>query len=304
MSPTPRITGLDWALMGVLSVAWSGSYLMFRLLVPVLPPLTIALLRVALGAFCLHAWMALRGRHLRRPPPGWLGFLLLGLLNNGIPFALIVWAERRVSAGLTAILLAATPIFTTLLAQLVGQARLTPSRAGGVVLGFIGVAILIGPDALAGLSTEGLAEEGGLLLAALSYAFAGLYARRFPGVPAIQMAAGQLSGATVVLLPAALLAEHPWALPPIGAATWLDLAVLVIPCTALPFILFFFLLARVGASNVLLVTFLSPATTLVLGNLLLGEQVTAQALAGMAVVILGLVCIDGRVFRRRAVAAE
>lgn len=300
MSTPYRMRGLDWAQIALLSTAWAGSYLLFRVLVPVLPPVTLALLRVGLAALCLHAILTARGRVLPRPSTGWHSFLVMGLLNNAIPFSLIVWSERRVTAGLTAILIAATPIFTAVLAHLAGQARLTASRVAGVLCGFAGVTLLIGPAALAGFAASPLAEQLGLLLAAFSYAVAGIYGARFRAVPAIEMATGQLSAAGLLLLPVALAADRPWTLPMPGAVSMAWLALLVVVCTALPFILFFSLLARVGASNVLLVTFMSPATTLLLGWLLLGEAVSWHALAGMAVIVLGLVCIDGRLPRRLA----
>ena len=206
------------------------------------------------------------------------------------------------TAGLAAILIAATPIFTAVLAHLVGQTRLTAARGTGVVLGFVGVAVLIGPDALAGFGAAHVLEELGILAGAFSYAVAGIYSRRFQGVPAIEMACGQLSGAALLLLPLVLFGDGMLGLPMPDAATWWNLFLLVVPCTAGPFILFFYLLARLGAANTLLVTFLSPATTLLLGFGLLGEAVTARAVAGMAVIVLGLVCIDGRVFRMRVAA--
>lgn len=292
--------GVDWAQIALLSVAWAGSYLLFRVLVPVLPPVTIALLRVGLGGLVLLAVLAARGRVLRRPPSGWHSFLVMGLLNNAFPFSVIVWSERQVTAGLAAILIAATPIFTALLAHLTGQLRMTPARAMGVVCGFAGVAVLIGPAAVAGFGASHLAEQLGLLAAAVSYALAGIYGARFRMVPPMPMAAGQLCAAALLLLPVSLVAEQPWRFPLPGVASWVYVALLVVLCTALPFILFFALLARVGASNVLLVTFLSPVTALLLGWLLLGEAVSARAVAGMTVIVLGLVCIDGRVFRRGA----
>jgi drug/metabolite transporter (DMT)-like permease len=298
VSAAYRMRGTDWAQIALLSVAWAGSYLLFRVLVPVLPPVTIALLRVGLGGLFLLGLLAAQGRMLRRPSTGWHSFFVMGLLNNAFPFSVIVWSERQVTAGLAAILIAATPIFTAVLAHVTGHVRLTTGRTVGVVCGFAGVALLIGPAALAGFGASHLAEQLGLLAATVSYAVAGIYGARFRVVPPMQMAAGQLCAAGLLLLPVSLVAEQPWRVPLPGFESWIYVALLVVLCTALPFILFFALLARVGASNVLLVTFLSPVTTLLLGWLLLGETVSGRALVGMAVIVLGLVCIDGRVVRR------
>lgn len=291
------MTAADLAGIAVLSLAWAGSYLLFRLLVHEVPALGIAASRVLAGAGLLHLILAMRGRVIARPAAGWHSYLLMGFLNNALPFVLIIHAARQLGAGMLAVMLAATPVFTAVLAHLFAITPLDRGRVVGVLLGFVGVAVLVGPAALVG---EDLGAYLEVLAAAASYAVAGLYGRCFADLPAIDAAAGQLSGAGIVLLPLVVVIDHPWSLPPLPAAAWLELAALAIVCTGLPFILFFALLARVGASNVLLVTFLSPVSALLLGRLFLGEPIVGQALAGMALISCGLLAIDGRVPRRLA----
>jgi drug/metabolite transporter (DMT)-like permease len=288
------MTASDLAGIAVLSLAWAGSYLLFRLLVHDVPALSIAASRVLAGAGLLHLILAMRGRVIARPAAGWHSYLLMGFLNNALPFVLIIHAARQLGAGLLAVMLAATPLFTAVLAHLCRITPLDRGRVAGVLLGFFGVAVLVGPAALIG---DDVGAYLAVLAAAASYAIAGLYGRCFADLPAIDAAAGQLSGAGILLLPLVVMIDRPWDLPPLPGATWLELATLAVVCTGLPFILFFALLARVGANNVLLVTFLSPVSALLLGRLFLGEAIGGQALAGMALISLGLLAIDGRFAR-------
>lgn len=172
--------------------------------------------------------------------------------------------------------------------------RLTPAKAAGVALGFGGVAVLVGPDALAGLGREDLVGEGACLLGALSYAFAGIYGRRFKGLPPIKVATGQITASALVLVPVVALVDRPWALPAPSTSAWGALAGIAVLCTVLAYILYFRILAAAGATNLLLVTFLLPVSALLLGWLVLGESVAPRAFGGMALIGLGLACIDGR----------
>jgi drug/metabolite transporter (DMT)-like permease len=172
--------------------------------------------------------------------------------------------------------------------------RLTWSRGAGVLAGFAGVAILIGPGALAGLADQDLAGELACLAAAFVYALAGLYGRRFKGIPPLKVATGQITASTLVLLPLAGLVDRPWTLAPPSATAWTALVGIALFSTALAYMLYFRILAVAGATNLMLVTFLLPISALLLGHLVLGETIAPSALLGMAVIGLGLACIDGR----------
>jgi drug/metabolite transporter (DMT)-like permease len=227
-----------------------------------------------------------------RSPRVWAGFFLLGALNSFIPFGLIAWGQVQLTSGLASILNATTPLFTALVAHAWGDERLTANRVGGVLVGMAGVCVLIGPGALRHLGAHTLAELA-IVGAAVSYAFAGTYGRRFRALPPVVPVAGMMTTAAALALPIALVVDRPWTLT-VGARTWSALLGLALLSTALGFVLYFRLLVRAGATNVMLVTLLIPITALLLGSLFLGETVTTTALVGMALIFAGLLAIDGR----------
>jgi drug/metabolite transporter (DMT)-like permease len=284
----------EWLLLVALSVLWGGSFFFAEVALAELPPFTVVLGRVSLAALALLLMVLASGQRLPRSPRLWGAFVVMGGLNNLIPFSLIVWGQTAIASGLAAILNATTPLFTVVLAHLLTRdERLTPGRLSGVVLGLVGVALMIGPAALEGLSVAVLAQLA-CLAAALSYALAGIYGRRFRGTPPLITAAGQISASTVLILPLALLADRPWTLAPPGPSTWGALIALALLSTALAYIIYFRILAAAGATNLLLVTFLIPVSALMLGIAILGERLAPGHLAGMALIALGLAAIDGR----------
>jgi drug/metabolite transporter (DMT)-like permease len=295
---TPKMGRREWVLLLILSAVWGSSFFFFKVLVAELPPLTVVLGRVGLAAVALNLFLALRGERMPRSPRLWGAFLVMGLLNNVVPFTLIVFGETRISSGLASILNATTPIFTVLAAdRLTTTERLTRAKGIGVLCGFAGVAVLIGPAALRGLSGGDVVGEAACLLAALSYAFAGIFGRRFAGIPPLKVATGQITASTAVLIPLALIVDRPWTLAPPSAAAWSSLITIAILCTAIAYMFYFRILATAGATNLLLVTFLLPISALLLGAAFLGETVSLRALAGMGLIGLGLAAIDGRVPR-------
>jgi drug/metabolite transporter (DMT)-like permease len=303
--PQARPMGrLEWAMLVALAVLWGSSFFFFKVLLEALPPFTVVLGRVGVAAIMLNGFLLARGMPMRRPMP-WRQFTVMGLLNNAIPFSLIVWGETQVSSGVASILNAMTPVFGVLVAHFVARTeRLSWGRGAGVALGLLGVAMLVGPDAVWGLGSGNLLGEAACLLAALSYAFAGLYGRRFRGIPSLQVACGQITGATLIMLPVAAAADRFWLLPMPGPAVWGALVVIALFCTVLAYALYFRILATSGATNLLLVTFLLPVSALLLGGLVLAEPIQPSALYGMALITAGLVAIDGRLpaalWRRRA----
>jgi drug/metabolite transporter (DMT)-like permease len=284
----------EWAMLLVLSALWGSSFFFFKVLVAALPPLTVVLGRVGLAAVILNVFLLLRRDPMRASLP-WGRFIIMGMLNNAIPFSLIVWGETRISSGLASILNAATPLFAVVAAHfLTRNEPLTWGRVFGVVFGMMGVAVLVGPDALQGVDSRNLPGEIACLLAALSYALAGVYGRRFRGLPALHVATGQLTGATIVMLPIAGIADRFWTLPAPTGTTWAALAGIAMLCTVLAYVLYFRILATAGPTNLLLVTFLLPISALLLGKIVLGEPIQPLAFAGMALIGGGLAAIDGR----------
>ncbi len=297
------MTARQWGLLGVLAVLWGVSFLFSKVALAELPPWTLVLGRFGIAALTLLLAARAAGHRIPTSPRLWAGFFVLGALNSLIPFGLIAWGQVQLSSGLASILNATTPLFTALVAHAWGDERLTANRLAGVLIGLAGVGVLIGPGALGGLGGHTLAELA-ILGAALSYACAGTYARRFRALPSVLPVAGMMTTAAVMSLPIALAVDRPWTLA-VSARTWGALLGLALLSTALGFVLYFRLLATAGATNVMLVTLLMPVIALLLGSALLGEAVTAGALGGMALIGAGLVAIDGRALaglRRRRLA--
>lgn len=291
----PAMGAREWVLLLILAGLWGGSFFFFKVLVAALPPFTVVLGRVGLAALMLHAWLALRGRPFRVPLRLWPAFVVMGLLNNVVPFSLIAFGEVRISSGLASILNAMTPIFTVLVAHAItADEKLNSGRLAGVAAGFAGVAVLIGPAAFLGIRSQDAIGEAASLLAALAYSFAGIYGRRFRILPPITVATGQLTASTLVLIPLVVLFDRPWRLPMPDGGIWMALIGIAFFCTVLAYILYFRILAVAGATNVLLVTFLVPISALVLGSAALGEAIGARELLGMVLIGGGLAMIDGR----------
>ena len=290
------MTASDWALLIVLSIVWGGSFLFIGVAVKELPPLTIVACRVVLGALALYLMLSVMGVRLPREREAWMAFLGMGILNNVIPFTLIVWGQGHIASGLASILNATTPLFTVVVAHyFTADERLTGKRLAGVIVGFIGVAVMIGLNAFTSWNANILAQLA-VLGAALSYGFSGVYGRRFKrmGIPPLATAAGQVTVSSCLLLPLALLVDRPWMLPVPSAGTILSLLGLALVSTAFAYLIFFRLLGGAGATNVGLVTFLIPVSAILFGVTLLGETLEPRHMAGMALIAAGLILIDGR----------
>jgi drug/metabolite transporter (DMT)-like permease len=283
-----------------LAALWGGSFFFNAVALRDLPPFTLVWLRVAVAAATLLAVLRLLGQRLPGGGRVWAAFLGMGLLNNALPFALIVWGQQHVASGLASILNATTPLFGVLAAHwLTPDEKLVPAKVAGVILGFAGAALMIGPDALSGLGASIVAQLA-CLAAALIYALAGIFGRRFRrmGVPPLATATGQVCASTALLLPLVLLVDRPWTLPLPQATTWGAVLGVGVLCTALAYVLYFRILAVAGATNLLLVTFLIPVSAILLGWLVLGEVLQVRHFGGMALIGAGLACIDGRLLQR------
>jgi drug/metabolite transporter (DMT)-like permease len=282
----------DWLLLFLLSVLWGGSFFFNGVALQELPPLTVALARVAFGALCLLILLKPLGGSLPKRPVDWAPFAIMGLVNNVIPFSLFLTAQTTISSGMASVLNATTPLFAVLVMAASGEERLTGRRIAGVLIGIGGVALLRGP----GLDAEN--QTLGIVLclgAALSYGFAGYWGRRaLPGVPPLTSATAQLICSTPVMAVIAGAVERPWTLPMPGPTTWLAVAGLATLSTALAYILFFRILNRSGAVNVVLVTLLIPVTAILLGVWILHEPLSANEVIGALIIAASLIVIDGR----------
>lgn len=294
-NPSPLVmSATDWLLLIGLSILWGGSFYFAKVAVLEIPPVTLAFGRVLIAGALMAVLVRPLGATFSRDAKTWRMFAVLAALNNAIPFVLIFWGQQYVPIGLASILNATSPLFTVVAAHFAtADDKLTVHRAFGLIAGFIGVVVLIGPDLLAELGEQVRAQLA-LLTAALFYALGAIYARRLRGHPPVTIASGQLVVAAVLLAPVALIADRPWTIGPVShAALWAMLALAVFS-TALAYLIYFRILSRAGATNALLVTFLIPVSAILLGLILLDEPPEPRQLAGMTAIAAGLAAIDGR----------
>ncbi len=288
---------VEWILLLILSFIWGASFFLGKVAVAAIPPLTIVLVRVGIAAIVMNLFMVFSGRRMPGSLKMWTGFLVMGLLNNMIPFSLIFWGQIKIASGLASILNATTPLWTVMLAHfLTRDEKLNPGRLSGVILGIIGVIIIIGPDVLKGFGANAFAQLA-VVGAAISYAFAGIFGKQFKKESPYVMATGQLTCSALLMIPVSLVIDKPWTLSNPGVNIWTCMLTLALVCTALAYILYFKILSSAGATNLMLVTFLIPVSAMLLGIFLLGERLDLRHYLGMATIALGLIAIDGRVKR-------
>ncbi|MCG3182170.1 MAG: putative amino-acid metabolite efflux pump [Planctomycetes bacterium] len=288
------MTAREWGLLLGLSVLWGGSFLFIELGLRDFGPMSLVFLRLALAALALH--IALRPMRVKLPGGRmWGWYFLLGLFNNALPFALMFWGLTRIGGALASMLNATTPLFTVVLAHFMTRdERLTLNRLAGCLLGVVGVGVMVGREALSG---EGeLLAYLAVLGAGVCYALAGIFGRRVGQVPPLALATGQLTAAAILIAPLAAL-EQPWHATP-GWQSLASLVALALVSTSFAYVLYFKLLKAAGATNILLVTLLVPVSSTLLCVPLLGEVLEWRQVAGMAVIALGLLLVDGRILRR------
>lgn len=296
----PQAMGLfDWAILLILSVLWGGSFFFSKVALSELPPFTVVLARVAIAAVALFIYLRATRQAIPTAAIIWAAFFGMGLLNNLIPFSLLFWGQTQIASGLASILNATTPIFSIIVAHvLTTDERITSNKVAGIVLGFMGVALLMAGNALSSQELPFLALLA-CLAAALSYGFAGVFGRRFRriGIAPATSAFGQTTATTIMMIPIVLLVDAPWDLAMPSGPTIAALIGLGLLSTALAYIIFFHILAVGGAISSSLVTLLIPVSAILLGSLFLGEVLAINHFAGMALISLGLLSIDGRLFR-------
>ena len=290
----PKIDLTSAILLTLLALIWGGSFFLAAVVLKEVPPITVALFRVvgALPALALFVWF--KGVSLPRNLKIWSAYLVMGALNNAIPFSLIFWSQTQITSGLTSILNGATGVTGVIVAGLLlHDERLTAHKLIGVVIGFFGVALTIGLDAMRSFDIQSLAPLA-VLLAGLSYSLAGVWAKlRLSGQAPEMNALGMIMGSSLLLIPTALWLDGPPSLE-LMASTWTALLVLAVLCTSVPYLLYFNILKRAGSGNLMLVTLLIPPIAIGLGVIFLKESLQGTALIGFALIALGLTIIDGR----------
>jgi drug/metabolite transporter (DMT)-like permease len=288
-----------WGLLVLLGLIWGGSFFFARIAVQHVPPMTLVLIRVSIAALALHLafgrmpgiYQTLIGR--------WRELLVMGLLNNAIPFTLIFVGQTRIGSGLASILNATTPLWAVLVAQVMTtDEKITPAKLIGCALGFAGMIMLIGPAAL-GIADAPLWAKLAALGAAVSYGFATTFGKRFKGISPRITATGQLTASSLIMLPMALIVDQPWTLPVPPAGVIASILALALVCTAFAYVLFFRILSVAGATSASLVTLLVPPAAILLGILFLGETLSLTEALGLGLIALGLLSLDNRLGIKR-----
>lgn len=301
------MTGRHWLLLSTLALIWGTGFLFTRIAVRDFPPATLIALRSLSSAMILYALL----RHRRIPVPertwiAWRPFALLGLIGVALPFTLNAWGLTRIESGLAGILTATVPLFTVIVAHLATtDERLSPAVALGIAVGLCGVVTILGFDMASLVQGSGLAKLAILASSAL-YGVVGVYGRSMRGTPPLVIAWGQMSVATVLLVPLVIL-ERPWSSMTPTVDGTLSLAALTLS-TVVAYIIYFRLLAVAGAVSTSLVAYIIPVIAVILGVIILDEHLESRLFAGMALILAAMSLIDGRLLRvvasRRGVAVD
>jgi len=280
----------------LLAAVWGGSFFFGEVALSEVPPLTITLHRVVWAVPILAVIVFLNGIAFPRSPSVWGAYLVMGALNNAIPFSLIFWGQTQIESGLASILNGTTAIFAAVVAGLLlVDEPLTAKKITGAAIGLAGVAYIMGPSALTNFNPSNLAQLA-ILGATLSYSFAGVWGKTaLTGQPLLMNALGMLVGSTVLLMPIVLVFDGPPNLE-LSTDVWGALLGMAALSTAMAYVLYFAILVRVGTANLLLVTLLIPPFAIGLGSVFLGEKMGTDAWIGFAIIVLGFVVTDGRLF--------
>lgn len=294
----------NWLLLIAVSIIWAGSFLFVEIALTVVPFFSIMAARVTIGTFGLYLMLKMLGEPTRGPAGMstvklWQAFLLLGVINNVIPFSLIAWSQTHLDMNVASILNATMPLFVVFLAHFFTQdEKVTWRRFTGVFVGFLGVMLIVSQDGF-NWGAGGTLGKFGMLGAAFSYAVAVLIGRHYGklGLKPLTMAWGQSFGAMLVALPLAGVLDQPWGLISSGAMSlqvWASLIGLGLLCSSVAYALYFKLVASAGATNTSLVTLLVSPFAIILGAVFLGESLALHQGLGMLAIAAGLLIIDGR----------
>ncbi|EPJ50484.1 MAG: hypothetical protein OFPI_19980 [Osedax symbiont Rs2] len=291
----------QWSMLLILSLLWGGSFFFMKVALVDVPTFSIVFLRVSSAALVLYFYLKVCKLKVPRELKVWRLFLLLGLFNNLLPFSLLIYGMTEIASGLASILNATTPLFTILVAHIATtDERISGHKLLGILSGMLGVCILIGVEVFLGVG-DSLWAMLACIAAAISYAVASIFGRKFQqlGVQPSVGAFGQVLSSSMLLVPLVFFLDKPWLLSIPSVDSLLAIAALGILSTAVAYVLFFKLIAEAGATNAVLVTLLVPVSAILLGWLFLQEQLTFNQFVGMGLIALGLIAIDGRLFKLR-----
>ncbi|MBL4639048.1 MAG: DMT family transporter [Kordiimonadaceae bacterium] len=294
-----QLDGKGWGMLILLSILWGGSFLFIEIALEELAPITIVTARITMAGIASYILLKLTGGSMPRNWPIWRAFLLLAVVNNITPFMLIVWGQQYVMGGIAAILNASTPVFAVIIAQIfTDDEKLSVHKVAGLLIAIFGLSVVIGFETIFAFSLENIGQIA-ILAAGLSYAVGTVYGRRFgkEGIQPLTVATGQFAMGVLLMVPFLLITNPDILTQSISYRVLGALLALGIVCTSIAYMLYFRLVATVGATNTTLVTLLVPVSAMWLTWLVLGEQLPPSAFAGMAVIALGLLILDGRVLK-------
>jgi drug/metabolite transporter (DMT)-like permease len=288
-----------WSLLLLLGFIWGGSFFFGRIAVQHVPPMTLVLFRVALAAIALHLVFGRLPGFYQTLLSRWRELLVMGLINNTIPFTLIFLGQTEIGSGLASILNATTPLWAVLVAQVfTTDEKITAAKLIGCALGLAGMVMLIGPAAL-GIADSPLWAKLAVVAAAISYGFAASFGKRFKGISPRLTATGQLTASTLIMLPMAFIVDRPWTLPVPPVDVIAAILALALVSTAFAYLVFFRILSVAGATSASLVTLLVPPAAILLGILFLGETLSLTETLGLGLIALGLLSLDNRLGIKR-----
>jgi len=281
---------IDWLLLLALAFLWGTSFLFVKIAVSEIAPATLVAARFVIAASVLSVAVRRRGLRLPNSRRVWGHYLWMGVVGNAVPFTLIAWGQIRVDVGLAGILMGVMPLMTLLLAHFfVPGERMTPRMVGGFAVGFVGLVVLFGPEALLELGGEAsdLLSQLAIAAAAICYAINTIIARRFATLDPLVSATTVMWITSAIMVPAALWVERPWdpaaSVESIASVVWLGLF-----ATALATILYFRVIQTAGPTFLSLINYVIPVVALAAGALVLGEALVWTVLIGMALILAGL----------------
>lgn len=300
MNASPKLDGTGWALIAILSILWGGAFFLIEIGLRSYPPVTLVFMRLVLAVPPMWIAMRLMGERLPTGMRIWGLLAVVGALNCALPFILFFWGQQYLDSGYASILNATTPLWGVITAHFLTQdEKATPARIIGVMIGMAGIVVMIGPEAMKGLSNNLFAQLA-CIVSTIFYSFAAIYGRRLSQTELTPMAVatGQTLIAALMMVPVVAIVDQPWSLRMPRLDATLAGITLALFSTALAYTLYFRLIDRSGASNAQLVAFLMPILAVILGIAFLGESLSGGQIAGAALIAVGLAILDGRLVAR------
>jgi drug/metabolite transporter (DMT)-like permease len=302
MTHTPRLDATGWTLIAILSVLWGGSFILIELGLRSFPPMTLVFLRLALAVPPMWIAMRFMGQHLPSSPRIWAALTIVGAINCAFPFMLFFWGQQYLDSGYASILNATTPLWGVFAAHfLTKDEKATPMRILGVLVGLAGILVMVGPQAMRGLSHNLLAQIA-CLGSTVFYSFAAIYSRRLSRqkLTPMAIATGQTLTGALIMIPFMLLIDQPWTLAMPSLASTLATVALAVFATGLAYGFYFQLIDRAGAANAMLVAFVIPILAVILGIAFLNEALSGGQVIGAGLIAFSLIILDGRAIARLA----